>query len=266
MKKNNTRKIILGIIFSIFIICSIWGLNIESADRDTNGDSPSISQESLEDKGEENLPGEDEKNDEVAKVETEEEQSERDVLKDEETVAGEGSTNSKDQTKPAVDGTTNNTNTSVDNGNNSNDVVPPVTVPPVAKVKYCTIEIRCDTILNNMNKLTSGLASYVPANGVILAKVQMEIYEGETTFDILKRATKKNKIQMEFRNDAVYSGAYIEGINHLYEKDCGPESGWMYMVNGVFPNYGCGNYVVNEGDNIKFVYTCNLGKDVGGGV
>ena len=37
----------------------------------------------------------------------------------------------------------------------------------------------------------------------------------------------------------MYNSYYIEGINHLYEFDVGPESGWMYKVDEWFPNYGC---------------------------
>ena len=58
---------------------------------------------------------------------------------------------------------------------------------------------------------------------------------------------------------------YIEGIANLYEFDCGPLSGWMYQVNGWFPNYGCSRYQMQDGDNIAWVYTCDLGNDVGGG-
>lgn len=55
-------------------------------------------------------------------------------------------------------------------------------------------------------------------------------------------------------------------INHLYEFDCGKESGWMYKVNGWFPNYGCSACKVENGDDIVWCYTCKgFGKDVGGG-
>lgn len=42
----------------------------------------------------------------------------------------------------------------------------------------------------------------------------------------------------------MYNSAYIEGINNLYEFDCGSLSGWMYKVNEWFPNYGCSRYVL----------------------
>ena len=75
---------------------------------------------------------------------------------------------------------------------------------------------------------------------------------------------QEDKIHIEFVKTPVYDSAYIEGINNLYEFDCGELSGWMYKVNGNFPNYGCTNYKIKNGDNIEFVYTCDLGKDVGG--
>lgn len=53
-------------------------------------------------------------------------------------------------------------------------------------------------------------------------------------------------------------------INHLYEFDCGVESGWMYKVNEWFPNYGCSAYELKGGEDIVWCYTCNgLGEDVG---
>ena len=37
----------------------------------------------------------------------------------------------------------------------------------------------------------------------------------------------------------------------------------MYKVNGEFPNYGSSRYMIKEGDTIEWVYTCNLGYDLG---
>ena len=63
----------------------------------------------------------------------------------------------------------------------------------------------------------------------------------------------------------LYDSYYIEGIGHLYEFDCGFESGWMYKVNGTFPNYGCSAYELQGGEDIVWCYTCvGLGTDVGG--
>lgn len=41
---------------------------------------------------------------------------------------------------------------------------------------------------------------------------------------------------MESNWTPAYNSAYIEGIGNLYEFDCGNLSGWMYSVNGVWPD------------------------------
>lgn len=134
---------------------------------------------------------------------------------------------------------------------------------PAEETLRCTIEIRCDTILNNRDLFKPEKLPYVPSDGVILQEVTVEFTQGETAFDILQRVTRSNGIQMEFEHRALYSGAYIEGIGHLYEHDGGDQSGWMYQINGWFPNYGCSQYKMKNGDKIVWCYTFNNGKDVG---
>ena len=134
-----------------------------------------------------------------------------------------------------------------------------------AALKTCTITIRCDTILDNLENLTAGKEAYVPANGCILSTSTVEFEDGETVFDVLERVCSYAGIQLEYSWTPMYNSYYIEGINHLYEFDCGNESGWMYKVNGWFPNYGCSSYTLQGGDTIVWCYTCNgLGADVGG--
>lgn len=130
-------------------------------------------------------------------------------------------------------------------------------------VNYCTLSIRCDTILNNMGNLKKTKVNEVPKNGVIYATKTVPYFKGESVFNLLVRETAKNKIQMDFVNTPIYNSAYIRGIHNLYEFDCGNLSGWMYKVNGWFPNYGCSRYQLKPGDKVEWVYTCDLGKDVG---
>lgn len=127
----------------------------------------------------------------------------------------------------------------------------------------CTISIECKTILDNLDKLRSSKAAYVPSDGWILYESKVDFEKGDTVFDILKRVTKAASIQMESKWTPMYNSYYIEGINQLYEFDCGERSGWMYSVNGWYPNYGCSSYEVKDGDKIEWRYTCDLGSDVG---
>lgn len=128
----------------------------------------------------------------------------------------------------------------------------------------CTLSVRCDTILTNLDWLKPEKLELVPDDGVIFATKTVTFYEGESVFNVLVREMKQAGIHLEFVNTPIYNSAYIEGINNLYEFDCGELSGWMYKVNDWFPNYGCGRYQVQPGDRIEWVYTCNLGVDVGG--
>ncbi len=124
------------------------------------------------------------------------------------------------------------------------------------EVLTCTITIRCKAILSNMDKLAEGKDRYVPENGIILATTPVEFLDGETAYDVTKRACDAFGIQMEAAYTPVYGSYYVEGINHLYEFDCGEMSGWLYRVNGWTPNYGCSEYVLEDGDSIVWDYTC----------
>jgi len=130
---------------------------------------------------------------------------------------------------------------------------------------YCTVSIACQTILDNLDWLDPEKVELVPEDGWILQPVTVSFSEGESVFDVLLRVCQQNSIHMEFKNTPLYNSAYIEGIANLYEFDCGNLSGWMYKVNDWFPNYGCSRYQVADGDVICWVYTCDLGYDVGGG-
>lgn len=133
--------------------------------------------------------------------------------------------------------------------------------------KTVKISIRCDTVLENYEDLDPALQSeeYVPTDGVILPETEYVLRTGDTVFDILNRAIRYNKIQMEYQgaDENSFGSVYVKGIHWLYEFSCGPLSGWMYKVDGKFPNYGCSKYILEDGQTIEWVYTCDLGHDVG---
>ncbi|MFR1640309.1 MAG: DUF4430 domain-containing protein, partial [Eggerthellaceae bacterium] len=58
------------------------------------------------------------------------------------------------------------------------------------------------------------------------------------------------------------SSGYVSSIGGLAEFACGPGSGWLYFVNGSSPGYGCGSYILSGGENITWIYTCDLGNDL----
>ena len=139
------------------------------------------------------------------------------------------------------------------------------TTVDTATTHTCTFSISCETILDNMDKCVESKRFLVPADGIIFPTTEVEFSEGESVFDVLQRVCRDNAIHMESSWTPLYNSAYIEGIGNLYEFDAGSLSGWMYAVNDWFPNYGCSLYQVQDGDVIRWVYTCDLGADVGGG-
>ena len=120
-----------------------------------------------------------------------------------------------------------------------------------------TMTIRCDTIVGKSD------SEYIPADGVILETTEFAIEEGDSAYDILTEAAKAYHIQVE--NAGQWDMVYIAGINYLYEFDFGDLSGWIYHVNGLAPSVGCGEYILQDGDRIEWLYTCDLGNDLRNG-
>lgn len=128
----------------------------------------------------------------------------------------------------------------------------------------CTISISCAEILEVPEQCNPEKLELVPEDGWLLEPTQVRFRQGQSVFDVLKAVCQEKKLHLEFMNTPLYNSAYIEGIGNLYEFDCGELSGWMYAVNDWFPNYGCSRYQLQDGDEIRWVYTCDLGTDVGG--
>ena len=118
-----------------------------------------------------------------------------------------------------------------------------------------TLTIRCDSITDREK-----VNRYIPDDGIILDTTEYAVNDGDTVYDVLFAAVRANDIPMD--NRGAKGSAYIAGINFLYEFDYGELSGWMYRVNGEFPDVGCQSYYVSDGDEIEWLYTTNIGKDL----
>lgn len=96
---------------------------------------------------------------------------------------------------------------------------------------------------------------------VPLPPTEMEIQDGDTVLAALIEITKKHKVQMDYRGGQGAT-AYVEGMANVYEFDRGQGSGWMYRVNGIFPDRGAGVVPLMDGDRVEWLYTTNLGVDL----
>lgn len=88
----------------------------------------------------------------------------------------------------------------------------------------------------------------------------LSIRPGEdTAFSLLQ----KTGLTYKYNYHKTYSGVYVSAIEGLAEFDGGPNSGWMYRVNGEFPNHSASLHKIHAGDKVEWLYTRDLGKDLG---
>lgn len=131
----------------------------------------------------------------------------------------------------------------------------PTAVPVKEAENECFLEITCAAVLSHMDQLNEGIKKMIPDGGRIFqGKTAFE--EGDTVFDVLKKVCREQNISLDYTFTPGFATYYIKGINHLYEFDCGDESGWLYSVNGRSPDYGCSQYKLMKGDQVVFYYTC----------
>ncbi|GGG67462.1 DUF4430 domain-containing protein [Paenibacillus radicis (ex Gao et al. 2016)] len=119
------------------------------------------------------------------------------------------------------------------------------------------IEPEKATIKLSIDKLTIN-------KGYVLSPATVEFVAGESVWDVLKRELDKRGIVYGYSFSSKYNSVYVESIAGDGEFDHGSGSGWMYSVNGVFPNYGASQYKLQQGDKVEWRYTTDYGKDVGG--
>lgn len=131
----------------------------------------------------------------------------------------------------------------------------------VATSPTCTISIDCASVFDNKDLLDPAVAEFIPEGGTILPITTVPFSEGESIADLLRRVCSENDIPLETGGGS--GTLYVEGIGHLYEFDCGDGSGWMYRVNGEYPNVGCDAFFPDQGDVIEWKYTCDFGEDIG---
>ena len=85
---------------------------------------------------------------------------------------------------------------------------------------------------------------------------------------IIKGFENSNNIPEEMKAKLEENGFDTDGTpyagDELGEFDYPYGSGWMYSVNGVFPNVGFADYYIQDGDVMRVQFTLAYGADVGG--
>lgn len=112
----------------------------------------------------------------------------------------------------------------------------------------------------NSTNITLSVEARTMGMGDIISPKQVEIESGDTAFTVLQREVESRSIPIEFTGAG--PTIYVKSINNVKEFDGGVLSGWMYSVNGEFPQYSAGIYELKKDDVLRWQYTKNLGADL----
>lgn len=131
------------------------------------------------------------------------------------------------------------------------------------QAKKVIIEEKPKPIETPKSIITFSVETRTVNSSDIIAPIQVPLNEGDTAYTVLQRVASETGVAVA----ATGSGAtlYVQAINGLAEFDKGTQSGWMYSVNGVFPQVSAGMYTLKNGDILRWQYTRDLGHDIGGG-
>ena len=181
-------------------------------------------------------------------------------------VSGKNSKNKKDSsTKNQVandnsksdEGTSQSSGSESENNQNTNtqsdaSKASEATAPVQIKV---SIEISCSRVAGaNASRIQDeSKRSHVESlnNGEILS-ANVTMMPNQSVYDALVKATQAAGVELGARNTNF--GTYVYEIDNLREKDAGPNSGWMYSVNGLVPQKSAAAYYPKEGDTIQWFY------------
>lgn len=120
-------------------------------------------------------------------------------------------------------------------------------------IRYVSVSIDCTNVLDHMELVNDSVKRFIPADGIILAPIQIAYEEKDTAFSILQKACAQQGISL------TASGGYVKYISNFGERDAGGSSGWLYQVNGVTPTIGSAGYQVKENDVIAWRFTLTQG-------
>lgn len=110
----------------------------------------------------------------------------------------------------------------------------------------------CKNAVNYGIRDKKDFSEFIPEDGVIFSAT-VTVPKDSTAMDAIKTAALENNVEIK------ETRGYIRGIGGLFEKDCGGASGWMYSVNGTFPNMSSDKYKLINNDSIELHYTVKSG-------
>ncbi|MFV0413849.1 MAG: DUF4430 domain-containing protein, partial [Oscillospiraceae bacterium] len=112
-------------------------------------------------------------------------------------------------------------------------------------------------------RLLRVVALPLAASGQLLNTTVSNLEAGTTVFGLFRKVMEEHN----YTYSAV--GSYVRSItdsngNTLAERDGGPNSGWIYTVNGTMPLVYMNGYTLKEGDVVEIKYTTDYTAEPGG--
>lgn len=113
----------------------------------------------------------------------------------------------------------------------------------------CSFCITCKPFYDGSQK---EVRDNLPKEGAILNATAVEIKDGDSVYDVLKRVCADKGIQYTAQ-ETMY-GIYVSSIDNLSEKYYDASAGWCYTVNGEYPSVSSSEIRVKPGDAIQWIY------------
>lgn len=102
-------------------------------------------------------------------------------------------------------------------------------------------------------------------HGVWLEAKDVTVKEGSTVYHAFVKALEGSGITQSGAEKGYVKSMTKDGVT-LGEMTMGPNSGWLYKVNGVLPDKGLTSYEIHAGDEILWYYTADYKDDPSAGV
>ena len=138
----------------------------------------------------------------------------------------------------------------------------PVDPTPVDPTPVDPTPIDPTPVDPNPETITVTFQLHTDTEAWILPTVVRDLPEGTTAFDVFKQVLAANGYTYDAKGSYVQAVTAPDGTK-VAELSKGQYSGWMYRVNGEFPDTYMGAYELEDGDGIEVFFTADYTKETG---
>jgi len=138
----------------------------------------------------------------------------------------------------------------------------PVDPTPVDPTPVDPTPVDPTPIDPNPETITVTFQLHTDTEAWILPTVVRDLPEGTTAFDVFKQVLAANGYTYDAKGSYVQAVTAPDGTK-VAELSKGQYSGWMYRVNGEFPDTYMGAYELEDGDGIEVFFTADYTKEAG---